>query len=265
MTQKDVSIVTFNVQGHPIFSADTYIRLSKIGAVLNSLDLDVINLQEVLTYGHFLILKRYLVNFPYYSFERFFFGPKGGAVTFSRFPIKKIKYIPFSFQSVFTPKIFLSRGVLVSQINDTPIAIINTHLTANTDNDWSSTNRYFPVHKAEIANLKEIIKSAKVYKFMFICGDFNIAKASLLYKELKGMLKVQDIFERYNFPTYHQEFMNMKGGANRIDYMFVKSRGNKRFKVLSTNHLFEKKLKIKYNKGFFSDHIALKASVEINL
>lgn len=265
MESQKISITTFNILGLPILPINTYYRLHKTATILNSLDTDIINLQEVFTYRHLEILKKKMVNFRYCVYEKFIFGPKGGLVTFSKLPIKRHKYVSFSLYSAFLEKLFLSKGILISKISNISAFIVNTHLTTNKDNDWSSGGRSYIIHKTQIVNLYKPINLIKNYKFMVISGDFNIAKKSALYNELVATLDSRDLFKKYNSPTFHEEFMSEGQNSNRIDYLFVRMKKKNKFKVIKTEHLFEKKMvKINVNKGFLSDHIGLKATVIFN-
>ena len=38
------------------------------------------------------------------------------------------------------------------------LGVINTHPVANHDGDWSETNRYYPLHRAQFAVLARIVR-----------------------------------------------------------------------------------------------------------
>ena len=257
---KEIKIITFNIQGTSIFDNGTYDRLGKISDLLSQNDADIINIQEVFTYYHLYILKKRLKRFHYCIFEKYIFGPKGGLITFSKLPIKKSGYIQYP-----SPKIlksfFLQKGVLISKIKNSTITILNTHLSANRDNDWRRSSRFYIIHENQIKRLQEIVKLIK--GIQIISGDFNISKSSGLYKDLVRMLGVQDIFGGYNFPTFHQEFMSGNEKSNRIDYVLIKKIG--RLKITEIKHIFVKKyLSEDINHGFLSDHVGLEASIKIS-
>ncbi len=261
MKIKMLSIATFNVQGTPIFSADTYNRIRKIAEVLNSTDVDIINLQEIFTYQHLVIFKKILKNFHYCLFQGFIFGPKGGLVTFSKVSIEKQKYISYSSVTL-TKKLFLSKGILINKIKNSSIFIVNTHLTANRDNNWSKNNRFYLIHKNQITEFSNIINRIQDYDFVISGGDFNISKKCSLYRQLIAESKSQDLFKKYGFPTFHKEFMTEDENSHRIDYLLIKVNENK-FSVVNKEHIFAKQLISEdNNRGFLSDHVGLKTIIK---
>lgn len=268
MKVKKMSIISFNVQGTPSSSAKTYYRLNKIAEILNSEDVDIVNLQEVFTYKHLSVLRNRLQNFRYCALEKFVIGPKGGLVTFSKIPIKKKKYIPYPSKlsksnliRSFLRNILTGKGILINRIKNSSIFIVNTHLTVALSSDWPKVSSH---HKKQIAKLSNSINSIKDYDLLILSGDFNIPKKSYLYKELLTKLEARDVFQNYNFPTFHKEFLPKHERGNRLDYLLVKTNKTK-FRVTNKEHIFTKKLIQKdINRGFVSDHIGLKTTLEFN-
>jgi len=261
MKTNKISLATFNLKGSPILERDTYKRIKTLGISLNKKDIDIVNLQEVFTYYHLYLLKRKMSNFPYCLFEPFVFGPKGGLVTISKIPIQKASFVSYPNPKIFK-RIFLGKGVLINKIKDSAIYILNTHLTANRDNDWSKTNRFYPVHVSQIEKLKKAIENIKSFNFLIVSGDFNISKNSDLYKNITDKIQLKDVFKEYNFPTFHQEFMSKKEKSNRIDYILIKTK--KRWSSTKKSHLFTKaQIAKNINKGFLSDHIGLQTLLNL--
>ena len=262
MKDKKISLVTFNVKGSPLFEKETYKRLDIIDLALNNKrDVDIVNLQEIFTYYHLYLLRKKMVDFPYCVFESFIFGPKGGLVTFSKVPIKKVKFVSYPNPKIIK-KLFLGKGILINKIRDSMTYILNTHLTANRDNDWSKTSRFYSIHVNQIEKLKKTVESIKSFDYIIATGDFNISKKSSLYKKITDEMQMKDVFKKYNSPTFHQEFMSKGERSNRIDFVLIKNR--KRWKAIKKGHLFTKgSLPKKINKGFSSDHIGLQ--VQFNL
>jgi len=256
---KKLSVITFNAQGKPSFSKDTYKRFYKIAEKLNLEKVDIINLQEVFTYKHLKILKAGLKKFPYCIFEKSIIGPKGGLVTFSKHPLRKQKYVPFSFRFKSTKdwfkNIVTGKGILISKTRSEATLIVNTHLTAEQESDWDKSSQV-----AELCRSMNLINN---YRCLVISGDFNIPKKSLLYRELIIRLSARDVFEEYSCPTFHKEFLSRGESGHRLDYLLVKT--NKLgVKIVSRKHIFTKKLISKnINKGFVSDHLGLKAVFEL--
>lgn len=106
-------------------------RYRTIGRVFETSDVDVVNLQEVLTYYHLQLLRRSMPSYRA-SFRPSAAGPAGGLTTFSRHPVTTTSYRRLT---------AVLKGALVTRLAD--VTIVNTHLSANRDGDWSPTSRYY--------------------------------------------------------------------------------------------------------------------------
>lgn len=262
MKNKKISLATFNIKGSPLFKKETYKRIGLIGSSLNNKrDIDVVNLQEVFTYYHLYLLRKKMVDFPYCMFESFILGPKGGLVTFSKIPIQKSGFVSYPNPKIIK-RLFLGKGVFINKLKYSTIYILNTHLTANRDNDWSKTNRSYFTHVRQIEKLKKTIEGIKSFDYIIITGDFNISKKSDLYEKITDKMQFDDIFRKSDFPTFHQEFMSKSEKSNRIDYILIKAR--KKWRIIKKSHLFTEIQLIKnINKGFLSDHIGLQTVFDL--
>lgn len=254
------SVITFNIKGAPLLSMATYKRIHILANKLSKIKVDVINLQEIFTYYHLFVLKKSLKNFPYCSFGKNIFGPKCGLVTFSKIPIKKKDCIVYPNKKNLK-NVFLEKGILVSKLIDPSIFIVNTHLTANRDNDWSIKNSLYPLHLNQIIKLLRVV--GHINSTSVICGDLNISDNSDFYLMLMkfGLL---DIFKKSNLPTFHIEFMSKGQRGNRIDYILIKTES--KLKIFKRSHLFKAKyLSKEINHGYLSDHVGLFATFYLRL
>jgi len=260
---KRLSVVTFNTQGKPSFSKDTYKRFYKIAEKLNLEKVDIINLQEVFTYKHLEILKTGLRNFRYCIFEKFVIGPKGGLVTFSKIPLRKQKYVS-CFPSAFLLKprfikywlrnVATGKGILISKTKSGVAFIVNIHLATEQGSSCKSS---------QVTKLCRSMNLINNYRCLIMGGDFNIPKKSPFYGQLTTRLSARDVFKEYSCPTFHKEFLSRGESGHRLDYLLVKT--NKLgVKIVDRKHIFIKKLISKnINKGFVSDHIGLKATFKL--
>ena len=64
------------------------------------------------------------------------------------------------------------------------LCVINTHPVANHDGDWSGANRFYPLHRAELAVLARVVHEAGPRAV--VCGDFNVSRESPLLGEFTG-------------------------------------------------------------------------------
>ena len=52
------------------------------------------------------------------------------------------------------------KGALVTRLARPDLCVINTHPVANHDGDWSAANRFYPLHRAELAVLARVVTEA---------------------------------------------------------------------------------------------------------
>jgi hypothetical protein len=193
-------------------------RCQAIGGFFEASDADVVCFQEVHTYYHLRQLARQMPSFRYASFRRTLPGPAGDVVTFSRLPMSVTAYHG-SGPSPHAPGIpsltlFKARtkGALVTSLADPAISVINTHLVANTDGDWSPTNRFSPVHRAQLVALARVVRSAPVPAV--VCGDFNVDRDSALFGEFIAGAALDDAFEGSCPATFRAEqCQELKGSS----------------------------------------------------
>src|SRR5437868_2071452 len=86
------SFNTFGISG----PFNLFQRYKIIAEYFNNHEVDVINFQEVLTYFHLVLFKIFLRKYPFVQFSPSLIGPKGGLVTFSKYPLQKINYLSYS-------------------------------------------------------------------------------------------------------------------------------------------------------------------------
>jgi sphingomyelin phosphodiesterase 2 len=259
------SLATLNTLGIPFLSPSPRERYKALAQEFESLGVDIINLQEVHTYGLLKVLKDRLPSYPHVVYERSFVGPKGGLVTFSRHPLEKLQFTLFTFASQPTNWRFLRlfgffKGTLVSKRIDVPLVIFNTHLTANGVGNWSRGSKLYPVHESQLDQLSKLIEHVTGKECLgVVSGDFNIPKCSELYRRFVDLSQAKDVFGEDDTPTFHSEFLLAGKQVHRIDYIFTYSPGAK-VEVNDSSLLFQNKVQLLNGKtSFLSDHIGLMA------
>ena len=83
----ELTIASLNTRGIPLTGSHLAERYAVIGAGSDAGDADVVCCQEVLTYWHLRLLVRRMRSFRRTSSRPGPFGPAGGLVTFSRWPV----------------------------------------------------------------------------------------------------------------------------------------------------------------------------------
>ena len=270
---RSFTLISFNTMS--VFSFDSIhgfleswnpiARQKKISEILKSENPDIITLQEVHTYFVLNILKKKL-NYPYVSYKRYLYGPKGGLVTFSKFPIERLTYIDYKKRGSFLNSSFIAHvirnGVLACQLKDLSLFILNAHATPNLDHDDSKNNRFIKYIEAQLEQISDLVnKMCKKNTNVVLAGDLNVAKNSYSYNNFLKTSKLDDVFGNFNAPTQHQEYLPKNKKVRRIDYIFARSLDSKP-KILSKEHLFSEKYILENGrKCYLSDHIGLKATI----
>ncbi|MDO8460891.1 MAG: endonuclease/exonuclease/phosphatase family protein [bacterium] len=261
------TIVTFNTNGIFSYSPVFYEKSTKMSQYSNTENIDIINLQEVFFYHHLYYLKKKLIKFPYCIFVPSLIGPKGGLVTFSRFPLQLVSYKLFKKRGYIFDlsciDIFLRKGMLFTKFSQTNLYVLNTHFSANFGNDWKTDNKYISVLKSQIDQLHRLLAAFSPEDTCIIAGDFNIPKKSSLYTILKSNI-LMDVFGAIDKPTYIGNLMYHKNENLQIDYIFFY--GKKQWNVVDKKQIFTEKVLLKNNKkAYLSDHIGLQATFHLLL
>lgn len=243
MDSNSIKLLTFNISLVP-FWRSPYLRVRNFSLQPEVISADVINLQEVHSYDMLWQLQKLLIGFPYISYKRGLVGPKSGLVTFSKESIVSNIFESLSFH----------RGVLISKLKSGMI-IVNVHLIANTDGDWSKGNRFYTKHKIQLNKLNEILNKFNLSQHIILSGDFNLAKTSDLYNYFLKKGAWKDTMPLDFEATFHAEFLAHDRKPQRVDYILIKGD----FKVLSTLLLFDSKVKNIY----LSNHLALSVIVKL--
>ncbi len=160
-----LTLVTFNCMGLPFTLPGMRQRLRAAGAVLAASDADVACLQEVGRW-RYLPLLHYNGRWPFVAATEHPYAPKGGLATLARVPILAQEYQRFeargSAASLHATERYQNKGLLLTtlMLADQVVVVINTHLAANYNADWSYTN---PYAKVERAQLREVVAAVTLF------------------------------------------------------------------------------------------------------
>ena len=256
-------VASLNTRGLPVRGSQLPARYRAIGETFEEMDVDVVALQEVHTYYHLRQLTRHMSSFGSVSYRPTVAGPAGGLVTLARAPVRGHTYRRFPTPSASTSaglpaltqvKASL-KGTLVVALADLPVCIVNTHPTPNFDGDWSPTNRYFSMHREQLAALSGIIGAVQMP--VVVCGDFNIARDSELLRDFIAGTALTDAFQGRCPATFHAEYLGPGKSPQCIDFLLV----SPPVTVEATQLLFADKVGLPNGPSFVSDHIGLAATV----
>lgn len=266
-----LSLITINTLGTPVFAPFITARYKKMAEIINEQEIDIVCLQEIQTYYHLYLFKKYLKNFPYVMYQSFFYGPKGGLVIFSKHPMEQMTYKEFSALGEFKNISFYSRilrnGILSARLKGTPVTIATTHLTCDYFFDWAPENHLFKHVERQMKDVIQKVKDiTKDNTSLILTGDFNTKKHGKLYDTLLKETGLTDAFDDLESPTYDPSrvyYKFMAKHAARIDHLFF-YKGKAHIKIIKHNEIFNKKVPLSENKlSYLSDHIGLKIDFDI--
>lgn len=264
------NLVTLNCLGVP-FIQNTRARLTTIARELDQSALDAVCFQEVQLWNYVPLLTQGFSRFPYAAYEPFLYAPKGGLMTLSRHSFRQTSFTLYPERGWWhTPSLadrLLHKGILATELwrADQHIIILNTHLTANYDGDWSRSNRYARLEQAQLGQLAEVVNSISRDSLIIIAGDFNLPRHSWLYEEFVAATGVIDPLDGHTRPTYFPLISLPSRYHQPIDHVFV--RPPQRHRVEATVELlFEEAMPLTSGSlGRVSDHAALQLKVQWSL
>ncbi|MDR6322910.1 endonuclease/exonuclease/phosphatase (EEP) superfamily protein YafD [Actinoplanes couchii] len=83
---------------------------------------------------------------------------------------------------------------------DNGFTFVNTHLSANRDDDWAPGNRYSAAQRAEFAVLAERI--SRIDGPVVVVGDLNVPRESAALAGFLGATGLRDVLAGDTRPTY---------------------------------------------------------------
>lgn len=209
MQQNELTVVTFNVSGLD-YPPNLKLRMCAIAAYFNEYDADVLMFQEVHTYATLRFLKNNLPRYDHGSYLRSVFGPKAGLVIFSRLPLHGVRFTGVTNGT--------KKGMLITKVGD--VTLVNTHLSANKDGDWSPGNRY---HTKQSIQLTDVARQVHLLPGkLIIGGDFNLARDSDLHESFLDRTHLNDTAGSYNIPSFHMAFLPEDRTPHCIDFIFTR-------------------------------------------
>lgn len=234
---------------------------------LSAAAVDAVCLQEVQFWRYVPLLQRNFSQLPFTAFEPFLYAPKGGLMTLLRHPIKLTDFTLYPERGWWhTPSLtdrLLHKGILATEFQHAGqhIILLNTHLTANYDGDWSPDNRYARLEQVQLRQLAEVVNELDRESLVIIAGDFNLPRHSWLYDEFMTATGVIDPLDGHTQPTYYPLFKLPRRYHQPIDQVFVRPPRHSRLTV-TAKLMFEEKMQLTSGGfGRVSDHAAIQLSV----
>lgn len=186
----DVRLLTFNA----LIRDDVPARLRALGPVLERSRYDVVCLQEVLHRGSARLLRRVTPGYPY----RVGTGAvllAGGLLLLSRWPVRRYRFARFPMAGPARTELFMRKGAQLAVLDTPagPLVVVNTHLSANRDDDWSAGNRYTGVIRGELEHLARLVAGFAPGLPAVVAGDFNVPRDSPLFTRFAAAAGLRDV------------------------------------------------------------------------
>ncbi|MFI7597958.1 endonuclease/exonuclease/phosphatase family protein [Actinoplanes sp. NPDC049681] len=192
-------LLTFNT----LMRGDVRPRLRVLAAALEDGDHDVVCLQEVMFRAHAALIRRIARSYGFHACT----GPvllRGGLLLLSRLPITASRFVRYPVTRPVRRELLMRKGVQVATVETTGgrLAVVNTHLSANHDDDWSAGNRHTPMQRAEAHRLAEVVAGIDPALPVVVAGDLNLPRTSPVLAELLVAAGLHDARAGDGEPTF---------------------------------------------------------------
>ncbi|MFD8733400.1 endonuclease/exonuclease/phosphatase family protein [Streptomyces sp. NPDC059618] len=203
-TEGDASVQALRLLTmNALFTGDVPARLRALGAALDRSDYDIVCLQEVMFRRHARLIRRAAPAYRHVACS----GTallKGGLVILSRWPIGRSRFVRFPMTGPVRGELIMRKGAQLASVStpDGELVVVNTHLSANRDDDWSPTNRYTRIARTELATLTELIATVSPSVPVAVVGDLNLPRDSAALTEFVAGTGLRDLLAGDPRPTY---------------------------------------------------------------
>lgn len=267
MAGSTVRVLTFNC----LWRGQARERLDAIGRLLDEGANDVVCLQEVTRRGSIGQLQHLLGSYSPAAFQPFGFAVMGGLVTFARHPIARRTYEVFRERGlrwdISWADRLLRKGFLTSwlHIDALPVVVVNTHLLANYDEDWTPGNRYVRQQSSELEQLGEAIERLDKEALLLVAGDLNVPATTPMLEQFMARCGLRDTFASSHSPappTIRQSTTGRPPVA--IDHILYRHPNGHPVSVTARLRFVEAVQLSDGRRVHASDHFAVEAEIALN-
>jgi endonuclease/exonuclease/phosphatase family metal-dependent hydrolase len=258
------SLLSLNIYGVP--GMGTSHRIRALAEILNQEAATVVCLQEVQMHRYRRLLMRKSSRYRSRVYVPFVHAPKGGLLTLARPPVEDATFKLYQERGLwYTPALadwILHKGVLITcmTVGGLPVAVLNTHLTANYLGNWGRGSMYAEHEHRQLMELAEIVRQQPLDALVVVAGDFNVPRGSWLYESFLAESRLTDPLEGNLQPTLrHRPGMPARYEA-AIDYALVRTPPLHGLKVESRLR-FEDKVAVNGRADYLSDHMGVELRV----
>ena len=186
-----------------LFKGDVRPRLRALGAILERSGYDFVCLQEVMYRRNARLLRRAAPSYRHHAYAGAF-ALKGGLVLLSRLPIVRCRSIRYPMAAPVRPELLMRKGAQVASVATAAgeLVVVNTHLSANRDDDWSPANRYTRIERAELDHLAGLLATLDPAAPVVVAGDLNVPRDSAVLTGFLAAAGLRDVLAGDTRPTY---------------------------------------------------------------
>jgi sphingomyelin phosphodiesterase 2 len=191
-----MKIVTYNCFGIPVLTPHLDSRLKSLAGELETLQPDIVFLQELFFFRHKKILSDGLKSFPHhYLPSNGFLKMGGGLCCFSKSPLERPAFKKFSLSGRWSDHSFsdklAEKGFM--KIISEGRCFYNVHLTCDYDDDPRPGSTYYPLQKSQLDELAASLNEIPPDMPTFIIGDFNIPSSAKLFTDFLSATNFTDL------------------------------------------------------------------------
>ncbi|WP_395107912.1 endonuclease/exonuclease/phosphatase family protein [Actinomadura sp. SCN-SB] len=193
-------VLTFNT----LFRGHSRARIGALGRLLENSSYDVVCLQEVMSPANLALLRRTARSFTHVVHGATFPLVRGGLVILSRAPVVHHRFRAFTFAGPARKEWVMRKGMLMARVRfaDRTVTILNTHLSANMNDDWSPSNAYAKAQRSELDELAAFVARLGPADPLIVLGDFNVPRGSDLLRDFAATAGLHDVLEGDTEPTF---------------------------------------------------------------
>ena len=253
-----------NCLGLPVPVPGLRRRLRALGRVLAASDCDIACLQEVGQWRHLPLVRHTEERWPHALAIDYPYAPKGGLVILSRLPLETTSYASFlergRMMSLHATERHQSKGMLEThlRLGQQDVVVINTHLSANYNANWTYSNPYAKVERAQLREIVATVKAIPQETLVIVAGDFNVPRGSWLYNEFVRAADLYDPLGTSQTPTYRPLPGLPANALQALDHILVR-RGTLEDLSFDAEILFGEPTVLAHGTlGYLSDHLAVR-------
>lgn len=268
----NLRVLTLNVWGLPLgISRHSEARMQAIAQRLETLDADVVALQEVWTGGARSLLGRAGRALGYNTVwhrDRTFGG--SGLMVLSRLPEISAEFTSYRLTGLpqrpqhadyYGGKGFVE---LVLKTPHGPLSLINTHLHAGYEPP-GQPDEYVGIRAAQAIQLANSVRN--IHNPVIAAGDFNSEEHEPAYRILLGLSGLEDaaatLGQRQSTITLENPYRSPSAPEARIDLILTRRGTNRSLRAVRIQRVLDEELAIDGGPGSYSDHAGVMVDLEL--